>query len=241
MSSLTSPARTTTEPPAKRPRRGAFIVFEGLDRSGKSTQVATLVAALNAAGTKAVAARFPDRTLTTGKMIDSYLSQKADLDDRAIHLLFSANRWERANQILRDLESGTTVVCDRYAFSGIAFSVVKGLSPTWCRAPDIGLPAPDLVLFLRISPSAAQTRGGFGNERYETSEIQRGVEREFAALARSVEQGVWRDVDAERGVESVAKEVWDRVDEVIKGPRCDGEVARLWEGVDDEQERAPAP
>ncbi|GAA5837697.1 hypothetical protein JCM9279_006837 [Rhodotorula babjevae] len=241
MSSTPSTAHTTTEPPAKRPRRGAFIVFEGLDRSGKSTQVARLVDALNASGTKAVAARFPDRTLTTGKMIDSYLSQKADLDDRAIHLLFSANRWERANQILRDLEEGTTVVCDRYAFSGIAFSVIKGLSPTWCRAPDIGLPAPDLVLFLRISPSAAQTRGGFGNERYETPEIQLRVEREFAALAESVERGVWRNVDAERGVESVGEEVRERVDEVLRGPRCDGEVARLWEGVDAEREQAQGP
>jgi len=44
--------------------------------------------------------RLADRTLTTGKMIDSYLSQKADLDDRAIHLLFSANRWERACVVL---------------------------------------------------------------------------------------------------------------------------------------------
>lgn len=37
-----------------------------------------------------------DRTLSTGQMIDAYLTQKAELDDRAIHLLFSANRWERA-------------------------------------------------------------------------------------------------------------------------------------------------
>ncbi|BGP45854.1 Thymidylate kinase [Rhodotorula kratochvilovae] len=228
MSALSAPS----PPPApKRPRRGAFIVFEGLDRSGKSTQVARLVDALNQRGVKAVAARFPDRTLTTGKMIDSYLSQKADLDDRAIHLLFSANRWERANQILKDLEEGTTVVCDRYAFSGIAFSVIKGLSPTWCRAPDIGLPAPDLVLFLRISPSAAQSRGGFGAERYETAEIQRRVEREFGVLAESVERGVWWTVDAEGGVEEVAREVLARAEEVLAGERCAGEVGKLWEEV----------
>ncbi|BGP37756.1 Thymidylate kinase [Rhodotorula kratochvilovae] len=228
---MSAPSAPSPPLAPKRPRRGAFIVFEGLDRSGKSTQVARLVDALNARGVKAVAARFPDRTLTTGKMIDSYLSQKADLDDRAIHLLFSANRWERANQILKDLEEGTTVVCDRYAFSGIAFSVIKGLSPTWCRAPDIGLPAPDLVLFLRISPSAAQSRGGFGAERYETAEIQRRVEREFGVLAESVERGVWRTVDAEGGVEEVAREVLARAEEVLVGERCAGEVGRLWEEV----------
>ncbi|KAL8278595.1 hypothetical protein RQP46_009087 [Phenoliferia psychrophenolica] len=153
--------------------RGAFIVLEGLDRSGKSTQVKNLVASLTSDGIKAVACRFPDRTTTTGKMIDSYLTQKSELDDRAIHLLFSANRWERASEILKDLEAGTTVVCDRYAFSGIAFSAVKGLSYTWCLSPDIGLPSPDLVLFLDLSPTAAAARGGFGEERYETAEVQR--------------------------------------------------------------------
>ncbi|GAA6047677.1 hypothetical protein JCM3770_001622 [Rhodotorula araucariae] len=228
---MSTQANATTGPPSKRHRRGAFIVFEGLDRSGKSTQVARLVDALNGRGIKAVAARFPDRTLTTGKMIDSYLSQKVDLDDRAIHLLFSANRWERANQILRDLEEGTTVVCDRYAFSGIAFSVVKGLSPAWCRAPDIGLPAPDLVLFLRVSPAAAQQRGGFGQERYERPEIQRAVEREFAHLAQRVDQAVWRNVDADGGVDVVAAEVLAYADKVLASECCAGEVGRLWEAA----------
>jgi dTMP kinase len=69
--------------------RGAFIVVEGLDRAGKSTQVAGLAKALNARSIK-----FPDRTTPIGKMIDNYLAQKSDMEDRAIHLLFSANRWE---------------------------------------------------------------------------------------------------------------------------------------------------
>ncbi|GAA5986712.1 hypothetical protein JCM11641_007747 [Rhodosporidiobolus odoratus] len=221
-SSITSAASTRTK------RRGAFIVFEGLDRSGKSTQVAKLVEGLNARGVQAVAARFPDRTLTTGKMIDSYLSQKADLDDRAIHLLFSANRWERANKIMEDLNNGITVVCDRYAFSGIAFSVIKGLSWTWCQAPDVGLPQPDLVLYLSISPSAAATRGGFGQERYETTEVQLAVEKEFRRLGDSVDEGVWTVVDADRTVEEVQTEVEQRVERVLESEAMGEEVKRLW-------------
>lgn len=98
--------------------RGAFIVLEGLDRSGKSTQVAKLVDRLNQTGHKARLQKFPgaspqpspfqafpverclttapDRTTAIGKMIDAYLQSHAELDDRAIHLLFSANRWECA-------------------------------------------------------------------------------------------------------------------------------------------------
>ncbi|GAA5822800.1 hypothetical protein JCM11251_004385 [Rhodosporidiobolus azoricus] len=217
----------TPTPP--KPRRGAFIVFEGLDRSGKSTQVQRLVEGLNARGVKAVGARFPDRTLTTGKMIDSYLSQKADLDDRAIHLLFSANRWERANQILEDLNNGITVVCDRYAFSGIAFSVIKGLSWSWCQAPDVGLPQPDLVLYLSISPAAAASRGGFGEERYEKSEVQVKVQKEFERLGESLEEeGVWSMVDADRAVEEVTDDVEKRVRRMMESGRLAGDVKKLW-------------
>ena len=91
-------------------QRGLFIVLEGLDRCGKSTQVDRLVAHLNSNGRQARLQKFPgwsfvsatsyaesaDRTTAIGKMIDSYLQSKSELDDRAIHLLFSANRWECA-------------------------------------------------------------------------------------------------------------------------------------------------
>ncbi|KAK4332955.1 Thymidylate kinase [Rhodotorula toruloides] len=218
---------TTAAAPSR--RRGAFIVFEGLDRSGKSTQVQRLVDALNARGVQTKGARFPDRTLSTGKMIDSYLSQKADLDDRAIHLLFSANRWERASQILEDLRNGVTVVCDRYAFSGIAFSAIKGLSWNWCRAPDVGLPQPDLVLFLRVSPEVAQQRGGFGQERYETSEVQAKVEKAFTKLGQSVGKDVWTEIDADKGVDEVHEEIVRRVEQALGSEALDGEVKKLWE------------
>lgn len=45
--------------------------------------------------------------------------------DEAIHLLFAANRWEMRDQILDDLEKGVTLVCDRYAYSGVAYSAAK--------------------------------------------------------------------------------------------------------------------
>ena len=75
--------------------RGAFIVFEGADRAGKSTQCQMLVEHLQAAGVAAELWRFPDRTTAIGKMINSYLTSQADIDDAAVHLLFSANRWEK--------------------------------------------------------------------------------------------------------------------------------------------------
>ena len=149
--------------------RGAFILLEGVDRCGKTTQSQRLLNRLLAAGCAAVAMRFPDRTTATGSIINNYLQTPShQLDDRAIHLLFSANRWEAASALAEHLRQGTTVVCDRYAYSGVAFSAAKVdangdsiLDLEWCQAPDRGLPAPDCVIFLDLTVEDAELRGGW--------------------------------------------------------------------------------
>ncbi|RRT67219.1 hypothetical protein B296_00013830 [Ensete ventricosum] len=75
--------------------RGSLIVLEGLDRSGKTSQSNRLVTFLKEKGLSVELWRFPDRSTSTGQMISAYLANESQLDDRAIHLLFSANRWEK--------------------------------------------------------------------------------------------------------------------------------------------------
>lgn len=77
------------------PPRGALLVFEGVDRCGKSSQTKDLVASLGKAGVKAELWCYPDRTTAIGGMLNAYLSNKAELSDHAVHLLFAANRWEK--------------------------------------------------------------------------------------------------------------------------------------------------
>ena len=76
-------------------KRGALIVLEGLDRSGKTSQSSKLLTYLEGLGHSAELWRFPDRSTNVGQMISMYLSNKSQLDDHTIHLLFSANRWEK--------------------------------------------------------------------------------------------------------------------------------------------------
>ena len=58
------------------------------------------------------------------------------------------------------LDSGVTLVVDRYAFSGAAYTGTKeGFDLAWCRTPDMGLPAPDCVVYLTLNPDIAATRG----------------------------------------------------------------------------------
>lgn len=205
-------------------RRGAFILLEGVDRSGKSTQCKQLVNYLNNCGVKAKLYGFPstfamlflihkiDRTTVIGQQINQYLQNKSEVEDHCIHLLFSANRWEARNNILKDLNDGITIICDRYFASGVAFTAAKGYDMDWCLAPDRGLPAPDVVLFLDLDAEEQQRRGGFGEERYEVSSFQKTVREKFLELIQSMNTVNWKVMDAK----GTTDEVFDRLRVVVE-------------------------
>ncbi|KAL9640096.1 MAG: hypothetical protein Q9204_000848 [Flavoplaca sp. TL-2023a] len=186
--------------------RGALIVIEGLDRAGKSTQCEKLVQFLEKDGRLVKHMRFPNRSTPIGKTIDSYLKGETQQDDHVIHLLFSANRWEAAPQIIKDINAGTTIVIDRYYYSGAVYSAAKNnpnLSLEWAIQPEVGLPKPDLCIFLDISPTDAAVRGGFGNERYETSDMQKRVRSLFQELLQRPQNAEMVSVNAGASIEEV--------------------------------------
>ncbi|BAT02849.1 thymidylate kinase isoform X1 [Oryza sativa Japonica Group] len=183
--------------------RGALIVLEGLDRSGKSSQCARLLSFLQGKGCQAEGWRFPDRGTSVGQMISAYLANESELDDRTIHLLFSANRWEKRALMERKLLGGTTLIVDRYSYSGVAFSAAKGLDIEWCKAPENGLIAPDLVVYLDVQPEKAAERGGYGGERYEKIEFQKKVGEHYHSLRDST----WKVVDGSLPMEVVEEQL----------------------------------
>ncbi|KAI0143670.1 thymidylate kinase-domain-containing protein [Xylariaceae sp. FL1272] len=168
------------------PVRGALVIFEGMDRAGKTTQAKLLQLRCIESGREVKFMRFPDRTTVIGKMIDSYLKGESGIEDHVIHLLFTANRWEAAETIKAELAAGHIVICDRYYHSGIVYSAAKqlpSLSISWAKAPEVGLPRPDMVLFLDLEESVARSRGGWGGEIYEKGEMQRRVRELFWGLS----------------------------------------------------------
>lgn len=87
-----------------------FIIVELLKQSGK----------------KAKYINFPDRSTDCGSLIDKFLRNKQEFPDETIHLLFSLNRWESKTKMEKLLMEGTTLVVDRYSYSGVAYSAAKG-------------------------------------------------------------------------------------------------------------------
>uniref|UniRef100_A0A1A7X5X5 Thymidylate kinase n=1 Tax=Iconisemion striatum TaxID=60296 RepID=A0A1A7X5X5_9TELE len=211
-------------------KRGALIVLEGVDRAGKTTQCKKLVQALQVSGRPAEMMRFPDRTTTIGQLISAYLEKKSDLEDHTVHLLFSANRWELVPLMKKKLDQGITLVVDRYAFSGVAFTSAKpGFCMDWCMKPDVGLPKPDLVMFLQLSPAEAALRGQFGNERYETSVFQKSVQQKFEQLMKDPSVN-WKVIDASQNVEDVHDDIRNHSLNVINAAE-NTPLGELWKGV----------
>ncbi|KAL0228252.1 hypothetical protein RCL1_004395 [Eukaryota sp. TZLM3-RCL] len=189
--------------------RGSFIVLEGLDRSGKSTQLDLLLTCLQETHVSTESLHFPDRTTSTGVLIDKYLKRELSLDDWEIHDLYAENRVEKMSHMINLLESGVNIICSRYAFSGIAYSASKNLNFDKCVAADAGILAPDLVLFLAADPDILAERAGYGDERYETRCFQHAVYQNFLKVSELVKsEGIeWKNVDATRPVDEVSQEI----------------------------------
>jgi len=170
-------------------------------------QVRKLAEFIGTRGTPATALSFPDRSTPIGALISSYLKGESELDDAAVHLLFAANRWEKAQLIRTKLDSGETVIADRYAYSGAAFTAAKGKqSLDWCKSPDRGLPRPDAIIYLDIKPEVAKRRGDYGAERYEDEVFQEKVQRQLDTLRAEEPEG-WEVVDADKTEDEVAAEI----------------------------------
>eukprot|EP00871_Galdieria_phlegrea_P003612 jgi/Galph1/4251/GphlegSOOS_G2909.1 len=202
-------------------QRGAFIVFEGLDKSGKTTQIKNCLDKLRLEGYQVCGVSFPDRTTHIGHLIDAFLREKCTLDDRAVHLLFSANRWEKWKEIQELLLSGITVLIDRYSYSGVTYTASKGYDLQWCKEPETGLIAPDLVIYLNISSFSLSNRAGYGEERYERVDFQNRVSNIFESLKTEK----WLSVDGNRSMDVVTNDIMNALRKTIR--KCSQEPSPL--------------
>ncbi|KAE8752337.1 hypothetical protein FOCC_FOCC000809, partial [Frankliniella occidentalis] len=159
--------------------RGVFIVIEGCDKIGKTTQCLKLVESLNEHGIPCEYMSFPDRHTEVGKIIDKYLKREIEVENEVIHLLFSANRWELKCVMKKKLLDGVSIVADRYSYSGLAYSAAK---PEWCWNTEIGLLQPDVAVFFYVNGTVSLSREKYGLERYEVLDFQEKVKANFKRI-----------------------------------------------------------
>lgn len=171
--------------------QGKFIVLEGIDGSGTTTQAAKLVEWMSARGMESHLTTEPSGGVI-GSLIRDFLALKVDLPDRhmgahSLALLFAADRLDHlAREVEPKLEKGVHVVSDRYLLSSLAYQSAE-CSPEWVETINSEARPPDLTLLLDLDPEISMKRVGnryLWPELFEELETQKKIRELYLIQVR---------------------------------------------------------
>ncbi len=204
-----------------------FITFEGIEGSGKSTQIALLARRLQAAGRTVVATRQPGGC-ELGKTLRAILLslETRDLDSRAELFLYLADRAQHVAEVIRPArDAGHVVLCDRFADSTVAYQGYgRGLDVSLLASLNevaVGGTWPRLTVLLDLDPGQglgrarernrnAGTDNAEGRFEAEHLDFHRRVREGYLALAR-LHPGRFVTIDAGQDTAAVAAAVFEAV------------------------------
>ena len=201
-------------------KKNLFIALEGIDGSGKSTQVKLLAENLTNAGHKVYSTSEPTDG-EIGKMIRRIFKHETDADHRTIAALFAADRLDhllnRSNGLIKKMAEGYTVITDRYYFSSYAYHSVY-MPLEWVIQTNslcADMLRPDLTVYIDISPEESMNRITKAREKAELYESLENLTKvrnkylEVFELLRS-EENIFK-TEGNHSPELIAKNIADKV------------------------------
>lgn len=205
--------------------RGYFIVFEGCDGCGKTTQTELLRKAIaEATGSPCLYEREPNERNAAGAIIRSGLYGGVKFLTESMAYLHVADRLEHIEFMRPLIEQGTNIVCDRYYLSNMAYNSTDRISMEDIYAmnkPCIAAMKPDLFVFLDIPPEVSKKRRDSNRadiEIYDGDDKQARVRHNYLTaidlLIKKGEKVII--VDASQGIDEVAREVKQKTFEALK-------------------------
>ncbi|MDR1992063.1 MAG: dTMP kinase [Nitrososphaerota archaeon] len=194
-------------------KNGIFIVLEGLDGSGKTTQAKILAQRLSESYSTYLTAE-PSCGKIGTFIRECCLYEQMRLPIEAEALLFAADRIEHMQAELKPaLEQGKLVICDRYLYSSLAYQGNSGLSLDWIKTINARALQPDFSVFLDVPPERVLERLRRKKSVMETLEVQRRVREVYLKF---VAKGELIRVDGDKSREVVADGLYAKVLEMLR-------------------------
>ena len=196
--------------------RGVLIVFEGIDGTGKSTQLALLSSSLKIEGYDVITTREPTDG-KYGKQIRALYSNRVSVSREQELDLFLSDRREHVNEVIGpSLALKRIVLCDRYFLSTAAYQGAAGFDPLAIIERNSFAPMPDLALLLEISPEESirritEKRGDLLND-FEQLESLKQVDAIFSAM----QLPYIRRIDASKTVGQIHQQIRIAVTELLQ-------------------------
>lgn len=188
---------------------GKFIVIEGLDGSGQSTQTELLRKFLIEKGHQVVVTKEPTLDSEAGRKIREVLDEKEKLDPGKLQELFAQDRKEHLeNLIIPALKEGSFVISDRYFFSSFAFGASDGLDLEWLIKLNNDFLLPNLTFILKVRPRVCVSRidkRGKNKTLFEKEEKLTKVWEAYRTLPDRIENV--EIIDGEKTIEEVFEEI----------------------------------
>lgn len=189
----------------KNPHKGKFIVFEGLDGSGQSTQTKLLSDFLSKNGFQVILTKEPTKDSTVAGKIRDILANKTKIEPKKLQELFVEDRREHLEKtIIPALESGKIVVSDRYFFSTFAYGKSEGLDLEWLIEMNNEFLLPDISFILKVSPEICIKRieeRGEGKQFFERKDKLEKIWKTFEIMPNLFEDVYL--IDGEKSIEGV--------------------------------------
>ena len=194
-------------------RKGYLIGIEGIDAVGKRTQTALLNSWLKKRGNPTETLSFPDYETPIGRQIRAFLTAKVEYPAQVRHLLFAANRWEKAPMIKELLDQGKIVTVNRYTESNLAYGVANRLPLDWLIGLEAGIPKTNLVVVLD-APSKELVSRRPGKDSYEKNEqLQRQTRTIYKQLAKKFG---WEVIEATGDVQNIHRAIMATVEKRLR-------------------------
>jgi len=197
-------------------KKGIFIVIEGLDGSGKTTQAKLLARKLEK--TRKVLLTAEPSCGKIGAFIrEDCLYEEKRLPTEAEALLFAADRIEHMySEVKPALDEGKLVICDRYIYSSLAYQGSAGLSLEWIKTINARAMQPDFSLFIDVPPERVIERLQRKKSVMETLETQQKVREVYL---KYVDKGELVRIDGDKPKDAVAEELYAKVLGLLKSAK----------------------